>query len=190
MRENDDLDLLLDSALETYAESAPSPSLEERILARVQIRIAAEPAMVPRRRWLPWVIALPMAAALLLFVFLMAPRPQLHQIAHATSAPSTGATGSAAAPRPATVHRAKTRVPLHSGKPGDFAKSSVPQPKLDVFPTPQPMSAEERALALVATQTPMPLRKALVEAQIRDDTPVRIAATHIPPLESPDQGQP
>ena len=33
MRENEDLDLLLDSAVKTYAESETSPNLEQRILA-------------------------------------------------------------------------------------------------------------------------------------------------------------
>jgi hypothetical protein len=192
MRENNDLELLLDAALKTYADSAASPDLEERILARIQTRMAAEPAIATRRRWLPWVIALPVAAGLLLLAVLMsvAPRPQPNRVALVPSTPSTPAAAPSVTPRSATAHRVKTRAPLHSAKAADLAKSIVPQPKLDVFPTPQPLSAEELALALVATQAPMPLRNALVEAQKQDDVPLRIAATHIPPLDSPDQGQP
>jgi hypothetical protein len=52
------------------------------------------------------------------------------------------------------------------------------------------LTEEERALVVVVTQTPLPAREALVEAQSLDASPVRIAEIHIPPLEPPDQGQP
>jgi hypothetical protein len=67
---------------------------------------------------------------------------------------------------------------------------AAPLPKLDVFPTPQPLTAEERALVVIVTQTPLPAREALVEAQSLDAQPVRIAEIHIPQLEPPDPGQP
>jgi hypothetical protein len=70
------------------------------------------------------------------------------------------------------------------------AGASLARPKLDVFPTPQPLTAEERALALVATQSPAPLRRALVEAEKQDDAPIRIADIRISPLDLPDQDQP
>jgi len=66
----------------------------------------------------------------------------------------------------------------------------LPRPKLDVFPTPQPMTKQERTLAAVASEAPVTLRKALVEAQEQDDTRVRIAAIHIPPIKPPSQTQP
>jgi hypothetical protein len=52
------------------------------------------------------------------------------------------------------------------------------------------MTAEERALVVAVTQTPLPAREALVEAESLEHQPVRIAEIHIPPLEPPDQGQP
>lgn len=185
MRENDDLDLLLDSALKTYAESEARPSLEKRILAR----IAAEPSVAPRTRWLPWAIAL--AACLLLFVLFMSHQHrEPNQTALTPSAPSSPLAALPAAPHPAQVHNARTHSPLHSAQPIQLADRNVPLPKLDVFPTPQPLNAQERTLVVIATQTPVPLRKALVDAQSQPDAPLHIAEISIPPIEPNDQVQP
>jgi hypothetical protein len=187
MRENDDLDLLLDAALKTYAESEASPSLEQRVLAR----IAAEPSVAPRTRWLPWAIAVPLAACLLVVALFFSQQHRAPiQTALTPSAPSSPLAALPAAPHPAQVHRARTRSPLHSAPPILLANRNVPLPKLDVFPTPQPLNAEERTLVVIATQTPVPLRKALVDAQSQPDAPLHIAEIRIPPIEPNDQVQP
>jgi hypothetical protein len=186
MRENDDLDLLLDAALKTYADSEKSPNLEQRILAR----IAAEPSVAPRTRWLPWVIALPLAACLLVLVLFMSPQHREPSQTATPFAPSSPLATLPAAPLPAKVHSSRTRSPLHSAPPILLAGRDVPLPKLDVFPTPQPLTAEERALVVIATQTPVPLRRALVEAQSQPDAPLHIAEISIPPVKPPDQVQP
>jgi hypothetical protein len=66
--------------------------------------------------------------------------------------------------------------------------AAEPLPKLDFFPTPQPLTPQEQALAVIATQTPAPELKALIDAQKADDRPFPIAASHIPPFEPPDEG--
>src|SRR6185312_1147206 len=66
----DQLDRVLDSALATYADPGPDSGLEQRILGR----IANEATPAPRRRWLAWSIALPVAAGLLIFAVLAGPR--------------------------------------------------------------------------------------------------------------------
>lgn len=68
-----EFDLLVRSALATYAEPASESDLVHGILARV----AAESAPAPARRWLPWAIALPVAAGLLMLAFLFGSR-QMH----------------------------------------------------------------------------------------------------------------
>jgi hypothetical protein len=187
MRENDDLDLLLDTALKTYAESETSPSLEQRILAR----IAAEPSAAPRPRWLPWAIALPLAACLLLFVLFMSQQHRApNQNALVPSAPSSPLATLPAAPHPARVRSARARPPLLFAPPVLLADRNVPLPKLDVFPTPQPLTAEERTLAAIASETPVPLRIALIEAQSEPDAPLHIAEISIPPIEPHNQVQP
>jgi len=44
MHDKDDLDLLIDGALETYANPAPNDYLEDRMLQAVRIQIANQPA--------------------------------------------------------------------------------------------------------------------------------------------------
>ncbi len=199
MREKDDLDLLLDSALSTYADPGPDAGLEDRVLSALEsARFHELPAMrmspKPRRHWLAWAFALPVAVCLLLLWLFTA------KTIHAPSTPTQQAQQTNHTPgiAPAIAHEVSTRPSSQyaartavSARPPSNAQvaNAVPLPKLDVFPTPQPMSAEERALSAVAAQTPLPLRKALAEAQ-QDDAPIHIASTHIPPLESLDERQP
>jgi hypothetical protein len=201
MREKDDLDLLIDSALVTYADPGPDSGLEDRLLATLST-VRTETSRVRtrwRRRWLPWAVALPIAAGLLLF-WLSPRREKPRQ----TSEPQQAREGAptAIAPHVNSSSEVRPRLPHRSEVPHKpavrVAQPALPVqtaqaaslPKLDVFPTPQPLTEEERALVVVVTQTPLPAREALVEAQSLDASPVRIAEIHIPPLEPPDQGQP
>ena len=205
MREKDELDLLLDSALSTYADPGRDSGLEERVLAALSAARESKQRdrfiAPPRRRWLPWVIALP-AAACLLLLWLATSRikhvpstetQQARQVNQAPALPRTTPLAEVRSKSPkGREQRATSGYSAASKEPQPATQLSgtSPVPKLDVFPTPQPLTEEERALAVVATQTPAPVRNALLEAQIQNDAPVRIAAIHIPPIESPDQGQP
>ena len=165
MPERDDLNSMLDSALMTYGDPGPDSGLEQRVLARV----AAVAAPSPLRRWLPWAIALPVAACLLILVM---SRPR---ISHSPDAHSTGATQAsepAAArpvPQPALQLAPASRGELATRKSRPqsvaIAAKSVPLPKLDIFPTPQPLTSQEQALVEFATQAPASERQALLEAQ-------------------------
>ena len=192
MPEKDELDLLLDSALATYADPGPGSDLEDHVMAAVASAQAADTAAArARRSWLPWAVAIPVAAALL-FLWLsvarrvLAPQPQQ---AHATR-PSTPENQPASPHRPG---RAPSRKRFIQAAPQtELAKTDkrTPLPKLDVFPTPQPLTAQERGLALVSAEAQPPLREAIVQAQKEDDAPVHIAAIHIPPISPPSQTQP
>jgi len=72
--------------------------------------------------------------------------------------------------------------------PVQAAANATPLPKLDVFPTPQPLTRQEQALAVFAIRTPALELQALIEARKQDDAPVSITAIDIQPLEPPDQG--
>ena len=61
-------------------------------------------------------------------------------------------------------------------------------PKLDVFPAPQPLTAEERALYSFATDVPEKQRQAVLNAQKNDNAPLDVAAIRIPPIELPAEG--
>ena len=81
-------------------------------------------------------------------------------------------------------------APAQADSSGTQVAQSEPSPKLDVFPTPQALTPQERALAVVAMQSPVPVRKALAAAQEQDDIPVHIAAIHIPPIDLQSQTEP
>jgi hypothetical protein len=195
MREKDDLDLLIDSALSTYADPGRDSGLEDRVLVTLAPVRTATPSVRGgwRRRWLPWAVALPIAAGLL--ILWLSPRgdkplPASEPQEARSAAPKAIAphANSSSEVRREVPHRHAVRT-TQPASPVQTAQAAL-LPKRDVFPTPQPLTAEERALVLVVTQTPLPAREALVEAQSLDDSPVRIAEIHIPPLEPLDQGQP
>jgi hypothetical protein len=195
MREKDDLDLLIDSALSTYADPGPGSRLEDRVLLTLTAVRTDTPRVRARwrRRWLPWAVAIPVAAGLLLFW--LSPKsnkplpasepPEAHEAAAPAIAPYPRSSSEI---RPKVQHKHAVRI-TQPAPPVQTAQAA-PLPKLDVFPTPQPLTAEERALVLVVTETPLPAREALVETQRLDAVPVRIAEIQIPPLEPPAQGQP
>jgi len=233
MPEKDELDQLLDSALATYADPGADSGIEQRVLAALAAdRAAAQIGNVPgwKRRWLPWAIAVPVAASLLLWVSIAkvdhVPAIQKQEPYRSDQERTPSIITPAATARPSTrngIHPSGAKAPVNPDRltarlkscpvtelasaasagaestscpvartvsDATYVVQNLPRPKLDVFPTPQPLSSEERGLAVVALQAPVPLRKALVEAQEQDDAPVHIAAIHIPPLESHRSNQP
>ena len=193
MPDDRELDLILDSALKTYGE--PNPGLEDRVLsALAEVR---SPVRFSRasRRWQVWAFALPLAACLLLLVFLvkwvrqpiagLEPNTELHMqaaISPVQSNPSVPL-------HPALTRGVrKPRVPAKLGTDRAILESA-PLPKRDFFPTPQPLTAEEQALYVYATQTPEKQRQAILDARKNDDAPLNFAAISIPPIEMPDTGK-
>jgi hypothetical protein len=201
MREKDDLDLLLDSALTTYADPGPDSGLEQRVLsAMAAAQTAGERRRLgrPRRWWPAWAIAVPVAACLLV-LWLSIPRsvhapsiqPQASQSHPPLSSPGSHVASGSRPP----AHRALREhdpIRVTHAVPSTMASASgtSPLPKLDVFPTPKPLTAQERALLVVAIKAPPQAREAMVEAQEQNNGPHRIAAIHIPPLEPLNQSQP
>jgi hypothetical protein len=191
MPEQDEMDLLIHSALSSYADPGRESGLEKRILAR----IAEEDALVTGRRWLPWAIALPVAAGLLLLLMLSAHRQTVTPLAHHLQVPLAQQTEVANAGRePSTDHRLTRRESsgggirlLNSRGSIDTGKTEL-LPKREVFPTLQPLSPEERAIANFVARATETERQSFIEAQKRDDAPLSIAAIEIQPLDPPNQG--
>jgi hypothetical protein len=191
MHETDEIDQMLRSALSTYGD----PGLESGIEGRVLARIAAEKAPVPRRRWLPWGIALPVAAALILLLVLSGSRPTHSPAGNAKVAypPNQSVTSSArleagSTPGTTRTEHGITRRTVAGAGHHPAAATNAPLPKLDVFPSPQPLTPEEQALVAFAARAPEPVRQALIDAQKQADAPLNIAAIEIQPLDPPDQG--
>ena len=212
----DELDRLVDWALATYADPGPDCDLERRILNRIAIetalasyadpgpdsglkrrilsRIAAEAVRSPRRRWLGWAVALPFAAAcLLLFMLFSHPRTnhlpatRRSSVAQSPVTPSTEAANRAIA-RPAPAGRSE--APLHKPRVRrkTFAAKATPLPKLDIFPSLQPLSPQEQAVVDFATHATKSERESLIAAQSQANAPLRIAAIEVKPLEPPSAG--
>jgi hypothetical protein len=195
MRENDELDLLIDSVLSTYGDPGPDSGLDQRVLARISSARASERvAPASRRRWLPWVVGLPVAAGLLLFFFLAGPKTASPPTSVAKGMAQTQQVPIVTAPsEAASAHRSEPvssngHVPFNlRSRSGKQASRTVALPKLDVFPTPQPLTAEEQALVAFAVSAPESERRSFIEAQKQAEAPLRIAAIEIPPLDSTDK---
>jgi len=183
MPERDDLDHLIDSALTSYAE--PRPGLEQRTLAR----ISAEAPGSSRRRWIFAAIAAPAVAALIFLIYLLpkTPHSQPGQMAHTPATPSVAPVVATPALRITGKAETKHRIRQREQITDRAVNSADSRPKLDVFPTPQPLSAGEQSLIRFGAQAREADRKALVEAQQRLDEPLKISAIRIPPLQSPEE---
>jgi hypothetical protein len=155
LRQDDDLGLDLDAVLAQYAAAEPRVGLEERILANLR----AERSHVPDRTWWRWAIAGALAAVIIVGVTLAwrsakpsqptvanRPQPSLHESlkpgTEVTVQDNTATQPHAHTPiRRATVHPPRTVVGEKS-------------PKLDQFPSPQPLSEQEKLLASYVNQYP------------------------------------
>jgi hypothetical protein len=193
MPERDELDRLIDSALARYGE--PRSGLEQRMLARVDDEVARRHGFF--RKWQAWALVGAAAAAILLLVFVQRPA---HREASISSATLTSPNREQAEGRsPSTVpevhnqvrHLANTSKTTHPGARKSKPTESTPaaKPRLDVFPAPQPLSAEERALVEIATEPSDVGRENLIASQRALDAPLQISAIEIPPITSPDAGK-
>lgn len=52
----------------------------------------------------------------------------------------------------------------------------------EAFPTPSPLTAEERALITLATRVPQEVQQSLIESASKASLPITIAAIHVEPL--------
>jgi len=186
MPDERELDHLIDSALSTYAE--PRADLEARVLANLAAGTSKpEPT---RRRWLSWAIALPIAACIVLMLMLYPRHDRIEEPVHQAQqspAPQTQgvpqnsiAQAAQLSARPHRPHIVVARA-THS--------APAPLPKLDVFPTPQPLSPEERTFVRYVANMSESDRKALAATQDQPITPLAIAAIQIQPLAPLDKSE-
>ncbi len=147
-----DLDRLLDAALKKYSSVEPRAGLEDRVLANLHV----EQTRVPARTWWQWGLAA--LAAIVVVAIALAFRSEKHlkpnvvqqtpTPARTPDAPETQiASHEATAPstRPVRPRTSDRRV---------AAARATPVPKLDQFPSPQPLSEEETILAGYIKQDP------------------------------------
>jgi hypothetical protein len=153
----DELDRVLDAALAKYAAAQPRQGLEERVLANLR----ADRAKVPYRAWWHWsVMALTAAIVIVAITFawrsgerphplvadhLLIRTPSVEQPGPRVAAKTGANNVHPEAPSPATrraTHRARREV------------AAAANPKLDQFPSRQPLSEQELALARYVSEFP------------------------------------
>jgi hypothetical protein len=175
IHELDELDRELDAALAKYAAAEPRTGLEARVLANLR----AEGASGAARAWWRWPAIVLLAAAVVIIVGLALVRksPKPDVTAHHVSAADGGQqvrpqAGAQDGPRRATDARNPTVVVAPATRRKAGHRIDRPQdivaamPKLDQFPSPQPLSEQERILANYVAQYP---EKAVLVARAQTD---------------------
>jgi len=167
-QEADELDRALDAALAKYAAVEPRAGLEDRVLANLR----AERAQVPDRAWWRWSAGVALAAVIVVAVTLAfrSGRPARPVMANH--------------PSPATPTSKEPAAQLASNVAGNTARPQesrpVPrivhhrravivataEPRLDQFPSPQPLSEQELALARYVNEFP---QEATLIAQAQEE---------------------
>lgn len=183
-------DALLDAALKSYAQAEGEDESVPAVTSRTMAAVRAADSQRKKATWAWW--ALPVAAVLVLAAVLLPLRRHAQPVSHASVSRMT----QPAPPRSAQVepppsHAAVRRVSEHVQRKALVAPQ--PLPKLDVFPTPTPLSAEERALVAMAQRDPKQAEQALTMPEEKPSTPLEIkpltiAAIEISPLNAPDKG--
>jgi hypothetical protein len=155
-RKQEELDRVLDKALAKYAAAAPRAGLEERVLATVR----AERARVPDRAWWRWSVMAALAAMVIVAVTLAwkSDRPPHPVVANRP------ATATPAAKAPATQAGSKGKAnPVHLRERGATQTAArrprsgvvmAGNPKLDQFPSPRPLSEQEKLLQSYVAEYP------------------------------------
>ena len=194
MPERDQLDRLIDSELARYAE--PRAGLEQRILARVSVEAPARSSLF--RGWRYWALAGAVAAVIVLLISI--PRFTHHKptvtMAHANNnanhAPAVSVKNTIPEVPGQLRHQTQaTRRKQHAARtpPGKEQFDNPHYPKLDVFPSAQPLSAEERTMADFAAHATPTGREALL---VHDETkyaPLEISSIEISPINMPSLGK-
>ena len=168
------LDRDLDAALAEYSAVEPRAGLEERILANLRI----ERTRVPDRPWWRWSVIAAVAAVVVVALALASrsgkpghpviashPSPTTQGTkAPATQVVSNGGSNQVRPPAP----NAPRRITAHRTDPAVVASAA---PKLDQFPSPQPLSEQEKLLENYVAKYPeraVLLARARFEALQRD----------------------
>jgi hypothetical protein len=192
MPNDKDLDRMLNEALHSYVASEPRAHMEGRILATAWNE-AREARLVMRQRWMGWGLAI--AACLLLVclaVYVSHSRRRTVQFAQMPRQSSPTSLAPADGSRQAAIDlgvptkaaRVRSHLPVVAA---GRAEVSEKLPKLDVFPTPQPLTADERRLLTMVAQVPNDQKEALAKpvpevTKALEVEPLRIAVIEIKPL--------
>ncbi len=150
-----ELDGLLDAALAKYSAVEPRVGLEDRILAHLH----SEPIR-PQHAWLQWGLVGAVAAIAVVAILAWRSTPSPHRVTANHSAAIQPPSIRVTKPVPdaadeTTLKAASLRRPNASHTP---TSRRTAHPKLDQFPSPQPLSSEEIALVQYVKDFPKEAR--------------------------------
>jgi len=166
----DELERVLQDGISRYADGEPLAGLEQRIISRVRMTESSRRSIA---EW--WAVLAVGVAALVVgaFVYL--------GIEHTESRPlSIAAVRKAAIPGLTPRRTAAIRV----FKPRGHSHRRAALPKQPEFPTPSPLTSEERLLVAMVKQDPERTARAFDSLRKRASEPLEIAPLVIPPLET------
>jgi hypothetical protein len=152
------LDPVLDAALAKYAAVEPRAGLEDRVLAHLQ----AERERVPVRAWWRWSIAGALAVAVVAALALAwrsgnpSGNPSHPAVANHSPAPAPVAKAQVAANGESRGVRTSVATPVRksAGHREYLPAAIAAAPRLDQFPSPQPLSEQEKMLQSYVAQYP------------------------------------
>lgn len=176
-----EFDDLIDAALSGYSATEAQPGLERRILENAL-------AQCPRLRRLTWAWAFVGPAAVCLMVFLLfSARRNSHRSTFEATVTTTPAIPVESYREPPQTYSfpspSKRSIPHKSSTQRPTAGERLP--KEEVFPSPTPLTAEERAaVALVRVPPRMPRQADTAGVAI---DPIHIAELQIKPIVPPDE---
>lgn len=165
------LDRLLDAALARYVAAEPRAGLDQRILANLR----AERAQAPSPAWWKWSLVAAAAAALIVAALAWRSGRQSRPVI-TNDAPTTVRGSEKSIPQLAQQDRGakhfSKRAPARrvAADPLPVAVAAM-NPRLEVFPSPQPLSKQEKLLASYVSEYPGPaalIAEARMEALQRD----------------------
>jgi len=186
MNDHSQPDRWLDEELARYSNVEPRPGLEHRVLAHVRDSVRAEAA--PRRKfWLRWAIVAPALAVLLFIVDSNLPRrsrPE-HLLGGPRKPPSLAweQQHQPLSPAPQRKSAAMPRkLPLLTRE-----NTRRPLPRLAVFPSPEPLTPQEKLLLAALHDAPEVVAKLGVPpGPLQPPAPIEIQPLKITPLNEPD----
>jgi hypothetical protein len=174
------LDRVLDEALAKYAAVAPRMGLEERVLASLR----AEQARAPERVWWRWSVAGALAAVVVVALALAWRSGRPHAPSanhHPTPTPSVQQSGMPAVSNSGAIPRA----PVRRSRP---KVEIAANPKLDQFPSPRPLSEQEKLLVRYVHEFPEEA-VLIAKAQAESEKELEQLNGNQPPGSNPDQPQ-
>ena len=158
------LDDQLDDALAKYAAVEPRPGLEERILANLKSQQRSSASVA----WWRWSGALAAALLIAISVLWFAQHNRQKVVRRPTTSPEEALPQPIAQSTPPHPTRRVNSVKVRQAGKRSFTQPTLAtaEPKLDRFPSPQPLSEEERALVRYVQSFP---KEATLIAQAQEE---------------------